>query len=91
MPNQPAYTMWGRPIGVMCSKSLPNDLGYKLVNGIIKGKEFQIAAWPAFKELDLVQDPADLTLVPLHKGALKAYRDLGAKNIRPIAIPPEAK
>jgi TRAP transporter TAXI family solute receptor len=91
MPNQPAYTMWGRPIGVMCNKSLPNDLGYKLVNGIIKGKEFQIAAWPAFKELDLVQDPADLTLVPLHKGALKAYRELGAKNIRPVAIPPEAK
>ncbi len=91
MPNRPAYTMWGRPIGVMCSKNLPNDLGYKLVNGIIKGKEFQIAAWPAFKELDLVQDPADLTLVPLHKGALRAYRDLGAKNIRPIAIPPEAK
>jgi len=54
-------------------------LAYKLVNGIIKGKEFQIAAWPAFKELDLVQDPADLTLVPLHKGALKAYRELGAK------------
>jgi len=91
MPNQPAYTMWGRPIGVMCSKNLPNDLGYKLVNGIIKGKEFQIAAWPAFKELDLVQDPADLTLVPIHEGALKAYRELGAKNIRPIAIPPEAK
>lgn len=91
MPNQPAYTMWGRPIGVMCSKNLPNDLGYKLVNGIIKGKEFQIAAWPAFKQLDLVQDPPDLTLVPLHKGALKAYRELGAKNIRPVAIPPEAK
>lgn len=91
MPNQPAYRMWGRPIGVMCSKDLKNDLAYKLVKAIIKGKEFQVAAWPAFKELDLIQDPADLTLVPLHKGALKAYRELGAKNIPAIAIPPEAK
>lgn len=91
MPNQPAYTMWGRPIGVMCSKSMPDNLAYNLVNGIIKGKEFQVAAWPAFKELDLIQDPASLTLIPLQKGALKAYRELGAKNIPPIAIPPEAK
>ena len=91
MPNQPAYTMWGRPIGVMGSKDLKNDLAYKLANAIIKGKEFQLAAWPAFKELDLIQDPADLTLIPLHRGALKAYRELGAKNIPAIAIPPEAK
>jgi TRAP-type uncharacterized transport system substrate-binding protein len=91
MPNQPAYTMWGRPIGVMCSKSMPDNLAYNLVNGIIRGKEFQVAAWPAFKELDLIQDPAALTLVPLQKGALKAYRELGAKNIPPVAIPPEAK
>ncbi|MEA3358748.1 MAG: TAXI family TRAP transporter solute-binding subunit [Thermodesulfobacteriota bacterium] len=91
MPNRPAYTMWGRPIGVMGSKNLKNDIVYKLVNAIIKGKEFQLAAWPAFKELDLIQDPADLTLIPLHKGALKAYRELGAKNIPAIAIPPEAK
>jgi len=90
MPNQPAYTMWGRPIGVMCDKSLPEKLAYQLVQGIIKGKTYQIDAWPAFKELDLVQDPVDLTLVPVHKGALKAYRELGAKNIPPIAIPQEA-
>ncbi|OQY02006.1 MAG: hypothetical protein B6I22_13985 [Desulfobacteraceae bacterium 4572_123] len=91
MPNQAEYSMWGRPIGVMCSKSLPDDLAYKLVNGIIKGEQFQAAAWPAIKELDLVQDPVDLTLIPLHKGALDAFRDLGAKNIPPAAIPPEAR
>jgi TRAP transporter TAXI family solute receptor len=91
MPDQPEYSMWGRPIGVMCSKSLPADLAYKLVNGIIKGEQFQAAAWPAIKELDLVQDPVDLTLIPLHQGALNAFRDLGAKNIPPAAIPPEAR
>jgi uncharacterized protein len=91
MPNQPAYTMWGRPIGVMCDKGLDDDLAYKLAHAIIEGKEFQVSAWPAFKELDLVQDPADLTLIPLHKGALKAYSERGAKNIPAIAIPPEAK
>lgn len=91
MPDQPAYTMWGRPIGVMCSKKLPDDIANKLVKGIIKGKKYQVDAWPAFKELDLVQDPPDLTLIPIHKGALEAYRELGAKDIRPIAIPPEAK
>jgi len=91
MPNQPEYSMVGRPIGVMCSKSLPDNLAYKLVNGIIKGKQFQAAAWPAIKELDLVQDPVNLTLIPLHKGALNAFRDLGAKNIPQAAIPPEAR
>jgi len=91
LPNQPEYSMWGRPVGVMGSKSLPDDLAYKLVNGIIKGKSFQAAAWPAIKELNMVQDPADLTLIPLHKGALDAYRDLGATNIPAAAIPPEAR
>lgn len=91
MPNQPEYSMVGRPIGVMCSKSLPDGLAYKLVNGIIKGKQFQAEAWPAIKELDLVQDPVNLTLIPLHKGALNAFRDLGAKNIPQAAIPPEAR
>ncbi len=90
VPSQGEYSMWGRPIGVMCSKRIPEDLAHKLVNGIIKGKEYQAAAWPAIKDIDMVQDPADLTLIPLHKGALRAYRDLGAKNIPAAAIPPEA-
>ena len=90
VPAQPEYSMWGRPIGVMCSKNLSDDVAYEMVNGIIKGKEYQAAAWPAIKELDMVQDPASLTLIPLHKGALKAYRDLGA-NIPQAAIPPEAR
>ncbi len=89
VPEQAEYSMWGRPVGVMCRKDLPDDVAYKMVNGIIKGKEYQAAAWPAIKELDMVQDPASLTLIPLHKGALKAYRDLGA-NIPQTAIPPEA-
>jgi len=91
VPDQPAYAMWGRPVGVMGSKNMADDLAYKMVKGIIKGKDFQAAAWPAIRELDLVQDPVDLTLIPLHKGALKAYRDLGAKNIPAVAIPPEAR
>lgn len=91
VPDQPAYSMWGRPVGVMGSKAMSDDLAYRLVKGIIKGKEYQAAAWPAIRELDLVQDPVDLTLIPLHKGALKAYRDLGAKNIPAVAIPPEAR
>lgn len=91
LPEQPEYSMWGRPVGVMCRKSLPDDIAYKMVQGIIKGKEYQAAAWPAINQLNMVQDPVDLTLIPLHKGALDAYRDLGAKNIPEAAIPPEAR
>lgn len=91
MPNQQEYKNWGMPTIIECLKTLPNDLAYKFVKAAVKGKDFQVAAFPACKYVDMVQDSPTLSKIPLHAGALKAYRELGAKYIPPEVIPPEAK
>lgn len=91
MPKAPAVRTIGHTIGMMCRATLSNDLAYKLVMAALKGRKYQIAAYPATKDVDMVQDTPILTKIPLHAGAVKAYRELGAKNIPASVIPPETK
>ena len=91
MPKAPEIRTIGHTIGMMCRANLPNDLAYKIVMAALKGRKFQIAAYPATKNVNMVQDSPALTKIPLHAGALKAYRELGSKNIPDSVIPPEAK
>lgn len=91
LPDNPAYTNWGMTTVVECLKSMPEDQAYKFVKAIVKGKKFQVDAYPRHKDIDVVQETPVLTKVPLHAGAIKAYRELGAKVIPAEVIPPEAK
>lgn len=91
MPDQPEYTSWGMVITYAAMKSFPEDLAYKIVKAVVKGRPYQVAAFPAAREVDMVQFTPKTTPIPLHAGALKAYRELGAKEIPARAIPPEAK
>ncbi|MFO8090395.1 MAG: TAXI family TRAP transporter solute-binding subunit [Desulfatiglandaceae bacterium] len=90
MPDEPDYTNWGMATVVECLKSFPDDLAYEFVKAIVKGKKYQVDGYPEHRNIDVVQDTPLLTKVPLHSGALKAYRELGAENIPPQVIPPEA-
>lgn len=91
MPDQPKYKNWGMATVMECLQSMPDDLAYKFVKAAVKGRDFQIAAYPACKYVDMVQETPTLSKIPLHNGAFRAYRELGAKYIPPEVIPPEAK
>jgi hypothetical protein len=90
MPNQPEYTSWGMVVCAVAMKSFPDDLAYKAVKAIVKGRSMIISAFPAHADVDVVKDTPDLTMIPLHAGAYRAYKELGAK-IPDSAIPAEAK
>jgi TRAP transporter TAXI family solute receptor len=91
MPDQPEYRNWGMVTAMECLKSLSDDLAYQFVKAAVRGREYQIAAYPACKYVNMVQETPTLSKIPLHAGALKAYRELGAKSIPSAVIPPEAK
>lgn len=91
MPDETAYTNWGMATVVECLKSFPDDLAYEFVKAIVKGKKYQVDGYPEHKNINVIDDTPLLTKVPLHAGAIKAYRELGAKSIPPQVIPPEAE
>ena len=90
MPNQPEYRSWGMVVCAVAMKSFPDDLAYKAAKAILKGRDMIIAAFPAHADVDVSKDTAELTMIPLHAGAYRAYKELGTK-IPERAIPPEAK
>jgi TRAP transporter TAXI family solute receptor len=90
IPHQPEYTSWGMVVCAVAMKSFPDDLVYKAVGAVVKGRKLIIAAFPAHADVDVMKDTPELTMIPLHAGAYRAYMELGAK-IPESAIPPEAK
>jgi TRAP transporter TAXI family solute receptor len=90
MPNLPEYTSWGMVVCGVAMKSFPEDLAYKATKALLKGRDMIVAAFPAHADVDVPKDTADLTMIPLHAGAYRAYKELGVK-IPDRAIPPEAK
>jgi TRAP-type uncharacterized transport system substrate-binding protein len=49
-----------------------------------------VAAFPAHGEIDVPKDTLDLTMIPVHAGAYRAFKELGLQ-IPPQAVPPEVK
>lgn len=90
MPSQPEYTNWAMVVCAVAMKGFPDDLAYKAVKAITKGRNMIIAAFPAHADVDVVKDTPELTMIPLHAGAYRAYKEMGAK-IPESALPPEAK
>ena len=90
MPNQPEYTSWGMVVCAVAMKGFSEDLIYQMVKAIVKGREMITAAFPAHADVDVALDTPELTMIPLHAGAYRAYKEMGVK-IPESAIPPEAK
>jgi TRAP-type uncharacterized transport system substrate-binding protein len=49
-----------------------------------------VSAFPAHADMNVPKDTVDVTMIPLHAGAYRAYKELGVK-IPDRAVPPEAK
>jgi len=90
IPQQPEYHSWGMVVCGVAMKTFPEDLVYKIVKAILKGRDMIVAAFPAHAEVNVPKDTVEITMIPLHAGAYRAYKELGVK-IPERAIPPEAK
>jgi len=90
MPNQPEYISWGMVVCGVALKTFPEDLMYKIVKTILQGREMIISAFPAHAEVDVPKDTVKVTMIPLHAGAYRVYKEMGVK-IPEHAIPPEVK
>lgn len=90
MPNQPEYTSWGMAVCGVALKTFPEDLMYKIVKAILKGRDMIVAAFPAHAEIDVPRDTLKITMIPLHAGAYRVYKEMGIK-IPEHAVPPEVK
>ncbi|MBI5968559.1 MAG: TAXI family TRAP transporter solute-binding subunit [Deltaproteobacteria bacterium] len=90
MPSQPEYTNWAMVVCAVAMKGFPDDLAYKCVKAILKGRDMIVAAFPAHADMNVPKDTVELTMIPLHAGAYRAYKEVGVK-IPESAIPPEAK
>ncbi len=90
MPSQPEYHSWGMVVCGATMKTFPEDLAYKAVKAILKGRDMIVAAFPAHAEVNVPKDTVEVTMIPLHAGAYRAYKELGIK-IPERAVPPEAK
>lgn len=76
--------------GPTATTKLADDLAYKMVKAAVEGKSAHEQAFAAVKEVDYAKLTVEQALSPIHKGALKYYRELGLQ-IKPEAIGPEAQ
>ena len=57
--------------------SLSEDEAYKIVKAVWEGKDTLSAAYPAFKGYQLPEETIATSLIPLHAGAYKYFKELG--------------
>ncbi|MBI3967542.1 MAG: TAXI family TRAP transporter solute-binding subunit [Chloroflexi bacterium] len=81
--------------GTHTTTQFSDDLTYKIVKALfednkLKDQGIQGGAMPAVKDLDFEKTTIEQAKVPLHKGALKYFREIGTK-VPDALVPPEAK
>lgn len=82
--DTPAHKTFAMLIGVVASKSLPEDLVYKMVKAAHENFADQVAAYPSIKGENLSELTLETCTVPLHPGAIKYYREKGLKIPEPL-------
>jgi hypothetical protein len=91
IPGVPAYSTVVQSIGIICyDDSLTDDQAYNIVKAIHEGKQYQEAAYPAMKGFDISGMTMKLTKFPLHRGAIRYYKEIGIE-VPDRLIPPEAR
>lgn len=88
--NKDPIVAWGTAVSIWATTRFPEDLAYEFTKIVLQDKTEQAAAFPALKDVDIADLTAKLGVVPLHKGALKAYREAGHQMPKEL-IPPEAQ
>lgn len=79
----------GVVVGYVASRALDDDLAYEIVKAVIENKTIQDEAFPAVKDLDYAALTMEYAAAPVHRGALRYYREIGVE-VPADLIPPEA-
>ena len=89
IPGIPGYTTPVQIVGFMCyPDSLTEKQAYYIVKAINEGQNYQEAAYPALKGCNIPNMTMKYTQFPLHKGAVRYYKEIGV-SIPKRLIPPE--
>lgn len=91
-PNQDAdvLTMGTAPGVVTTKDALSEQDAYDIVKAIIEEKQVQTDAFPSVANVDFVKLTMEQSIVPLHAGAVRYFKEIGVA-IPDRLIPPEAK
>lgn len=91
-PNQEEeiLTMGTAPGVVTTSEALSEDDAYSIVKAVFDNRQLQVDAFPSIKDADFAAITMEHSVVPLHAGAVKYFREIGVE-IPEHLVPPEAK
>ena len=78
-PDIGSYTTWGFAVACGAGLDLDADTAYKIVKAICEDKTVQGAAMASVKDADFVQMTLKYATSPLHPGAIKYFKEVGAK------------
>jgi len=72
------YTTWGFAVACSAGLDLDEDIAYKIVKAICEDKTVQAAAMSSVKGADFVAMTLKYATSPLHPGAVKYFKEVGA-------------
>jgi len=72
------YTTWGFAVACSAGLDLDEDTAYKIVKAICEDKTVQAAAMSSVKGADFVAMTLKYATSPLHPGAIKYFKEVGA-------------
>lgn len=72
------YMTWGFAVACSASLDLDTDIAYKIVKAICEDKTIQASAMSSVKDADFVEMTLKYATSPLHPGAIKYFKELGA-------------
>lgn len=84
----PAFDSFATGLGIGADKSVPAELAYKMVKAMWERKADIELAYPAVKGANIPQLTIEMSVSPLHEGAVRYYRELGLK-VPDELLPPE--
>jgi TRAP transporter TAXI family solute receptor len=78
-PGIGSYTTWGFAVACSASLEMDADTAYKIVKAICEDKTIQASAMSSVKDADFVEMTLKYATSPLHPGAIKYFKEIGAK------------
>ncbi len=75
-----SYQTFGAPLPIVGSTKLSEDMVYRMVKALSEDKTAQEAAYPAFKGWNIPKSTVDYAILPIHKGAIKYFAEVGIKT-----------
>jgi uncharacterized protein len=77
-PGIGSYTTWGFAVACSASPNLDEDTAYRIVKAICEDKTVQASAMASVKNADFVSMTLKYATSPLHPGAIRYFREVGA-------------